>query len=72
MKSGEGPEPPIYESFIAEVIKPIDPCAWKIDEAKKEEIEVIIKRGTRKIVCRADVPDDAYILGGIFAFAIKD
>ena len=61
-----------YSVHLTEVIEPQDPRAWKFDEAKKKEIEGLIKRGTWKIVCRSEVPDDANILNGRFVLAIKD
>ena len=41
-------------------------------EAIRKEIDDLIKRGTWKVVCRSEVPDDANILGGRFVLAIKN
>lgn len=39
MRSKEGPDLPIYEKFIKEIINPEDPPACKFDNAKKRKIK---------------------------------
>ena len=38
----------------------------------KEEIEGLIKRGTWKVVCREEIPENANILGSRWVLTIKD
>jgi hypothetical protein len=70
--SEEIPLAPMNSVFIAEIIKQGDPRAMKFEEAKRKEIQGLIDRGTWKVVLKEDVPDNANILGGRFALAIKD
>jgi len=72
LKSGDNFNTETYSVMITEVIEPHDPRVWKFDEAKKKEIEGLLKRKTWKIVCREEVPDNANILRGRFILAIKD
>jgi hypothetical protein len=70
--SEEAPRAPMYRAFITEIIKPGDPRTEKFDEAKREEIQGLIDRGTWRVVAKEEVSDNANILEGRFVLAIKD
>ena len=40
--------------------------------AKKKELEVLLKCGTWKVVCKEDVPPNANVIGGRFTLCIKN
>ena len=56
------------------MIQPNDPRSKyeRFRAAKKKELEGLIEKGTWKIVCKSEVPENANILGGRFVLAIKD
>ncbi|MEM6805931.1 MAG: reverse transcriptase domain-containing protein, partial [Bacteroidota bacterium] len=68
------PTCPPYQIHITEVLHSADPRAHGplADEAKRTEIEGLIKKGTWKVVLKEEIPDDANILTGHFVITIKD
>lgn len=67
MKSAYGPDIEMYSIMLIALIEAHDPRDWNSDEAKRQEIEGIIKRVTRKVVCKEELKDNANILRGIRA-----
>ncbi|MEM1283154.1 MAG: reverse transcriptase domain-containing protein [Chlamydiota bacterium] len=63
-----------YRIHITEVLHPADPRAFGklATEAKKKEIEGLIRKGTWKIVLKEEVPRDANVLTSHFVITIKD
>lgn len=68
------PVPPVFHSYLTEVILPGDPCSNYPIFAKEKEKEMgwLIDRGTWKVVLNNEVPADANILCGRFFLTIKD
>lgn len=70
-KSNECPRTPLFLVNITEVVIPGDPREQKFDEAKNEEPESLVKRGTWKVVCKEEVVENAKIVNGRSFLAIK-
>ena len=58
-------------AYFTEVIHPKDPRAASFDQAKRDEIEGLIERGTFRLVLRADTERTANIIPSRFVLAIK-
>ncbi len=73
-KRAQNPRGDPYQVHITEIIHPADPRCRNAaaKEAKKLEIDNLIKRGTWKITLKQDVPDGSNIIGGMFVITIKD
>ena len=61
-----------HSVHITEIIKPGDPRESEFDDAKREEIQGLIERGTWEIVPKSSVQEGANILRGRFVLTIKD
>ena len=57
--------------FFTEIICERDPQVKQFDEAKRNEIPGLIKRGTFKIVLREEIGDNPNIIASRFVLAIK-
>jgi hypothetical protein len=63
-----------FQIRLTEVLTPMDPRRNHSDFrlAKEKEIEGLAKRGTFRVVCAEDLPDNANIMGGRFVLSIKN
>lgn len=70
---GDGNQDEI-QAFVAKIIEPNDPRGMENDfiEAKIAEAEGLIKRKIWRKIKRANVPDNAIILGGRFVLTLKN
>lgn len=71
-RSENHPRLPCVDVHLTEILSPNDPRTALFDSAKKKKIKVLIDRGTWKIICKDEVPNNASILGGRFVLAIRD
>lgn len=58
-------------TFYTEIITPHDPRSGLFDEAKRNELEALIKRGTFKMVLRSELENNPNIVPSRFVLAIK-
>ena len=60
--------------LITEVLHHNDPRirSKEAEQARKKEIENLVRRGTWEIVLEEDIPPDANVISGSFVIAIKD
>jgi hypothetical protein len=63
-----------FQINITEVLTPKDSRRFdpRFRHAKEKELEGLARRGTWRVVCTEDLPDNANIMGGRFVLSIKN